>query len=254
MQAAPRFSAPVRPPLRGSPPKRMPPPRAARSRRSPACLQSSPNPGAQIGPACASVFCTEGRPACRAQACLAACAGVVQLRHMRPPSLVQRSSTALPAWGLRSPADAHPALTPPVPAPLPPIPPPLLPCSKVDAEALQAIKSQRAKARAEGHAAGSLSAASSLPGPAPGGGAGRATPPAAPLACAADPGADLSPFASGASQGLARTPSSSNLPASLGQATSLPVAMHSSQRSQQPSTTPPASAAGAQRFPACALL
>ncbi|KAL4441488.1 hypothetical protein ABPG77_001992 [Micractinium sp. CCAP 211/92] len=114
---------------------------------------------------------------------------------------------------------------------------------KVDAEALQAIKSQRAKARAEGHAAGSLSAASSLPGPAPGGGAGRATPPPAPLACAADPGADLSPFASATSQGLARTPSSSNLPASLGQATSLPIAMHSSQRSQRPSTTPPASAA-----------
>lgn len=131
MQTAPRFSAPVRPPLRGSPPRRMSPPRAARSRRLPACLQSSPNPGAHLGhvPACASVFCNEGRVACHAQGCLAACAGLVQLRHMRLPFLVQRSSTALPALGLRSPADAHPALTPPVPAPLPPTPP--HPCPSV---------------------------------------------------------------------------------------------------------------------------
>ncbi|KAL4444248.1 hypothetical protein ABPG75_011985 [Micractinium tetrahymenae] len=127
---------------------------------------------------------------------------------------------------------------------------------KVDAEALQAIKSQRAKARAEGHPAGSsLSAASSLPAPGASGAAGRATPPpAAPLAGTVDSGTGLSPFASATSQGLTRTPSSSNLTAglggsgapggtALGQATSLPISMHSTQRNRRPSTTPPASAA-----------
>lgn len=117
---------------------------------------------------------------------------------------------------------------------------------KVDAEALQAIKSQRAKARAEGRVPAPLTTASSVPAPAPGG-AGRATPPApAPLGGGGGDGSiGLSPFATASSQGLVRTPSSSNLTASLGgsrgapqgsglnQASSLPISMHSSQQQQR---------------------
>ncbi|PSC75921.1 hypothetical protein C2E20_1333 isoform A [Micractinium conductrix] len=125
---------------------------------------------------------------------------------------------------------------------------------KVDAEALQAIKSQRAKARAEGHgpaggAGAGLTSASSLSAPGP---AGRGTPPPPASLGSGDAGVGVSPFASATSQGLVRTPSASNLAAALppggplGQATSLPVSTHAPQppRSRRSTTsTPPASAA-----------
>ncbi|PRW51091.1 hypothetical protein C2E21_5567 [Chlorella sorokiniana] len=113
---------------------------------------------------------------------------------------------------------------------------------KVDAEALQAIKSQRAKARAEGLTPGTAT---------PAGGTGRVTPPPGTVASVAAVGAQegpgISPFASATSQGLARSPSSNNmgsLASGLGHATSLPISMHSMQRTRRsPASTPPASSA-----------
>lgn len=119
-------------------------------------------------------------------------------------------------------------------------------CRKVDAEALQAIKSQRAKARAEGLTSGSAT---------PAGGTGRVTPPPGTVvpsvaAVGAQEGPAISPFASATSQGMARSPSSNNigsLAAGLGHATSLPISMHSVQRSRRsPAGTPPASSSGAR--------
>lgn len=112
---------------------------------------------------------------------------------------------------------------------------------KVDAEALQAIKSQRAKARAEGL----------TPGTATPGGTGRVTPPPGTVvpsvAVPAQEGPGISPFASATSQGMARSPSNNNISSlggGLGHATSLPISMHSAQRSRRsPASTPPASAA-----------
>lgn len=110
----------------------------------------------------------------------------------------------------------------------------------MDAEALQTIKLQRAKARAEGYPPqlGGAGPAAAPPG-------GRATPPPA------GDGPGISPFASATSQGMARTPSASNLAAlhghggaaALGQATSLPISMQPRGLARRsPSGTPPAGA------------
>lgn len=143
-------------------------------------------------------------------------------------------------------------------SPLPALPLPLLSRSKVDAEALQAIKSQRAKARAEGHVPG----AGALLASAPSGNLGRVTPP--PGAAVVDTGTGISPFASATSQGLVRSPSGSNLSlgvglgggggsglgGGLGHAASLPVPMHGGPGSgsggarsmrRSPAGTPPSS-------------
>lgn len=113
----------------------------------------------------------------------------------------------------------------------------------MDAEALQAIKSQRAKARAEGHvpsATGTLSTAAS-------GNLGRVTPP--PGAAPADTGTGISPFATASSQGMVRSPSGGNLPlgaAGLSHAASLPAGLHGGGARGAPRRSPPGGQSSAQ--------
>lgn len=167
-------------------------------------------------------------------------------RHRRRHSrMCPVPHTCAPSWPQPFSSASLPLLLRlPSPLTLPAACPPTAGCRKVDAEALQAIKSQRAKARAEGMA----------PGVAAVGGTGRVTPPPGTVAASAagagvQDGPGISPFASATSQGLARSPSSNNigsLGSGLGHATSLPISMHSAQRTRRsPAGTPPASSAGA---------